>query len=125
MSVLLDTDVLIWFLAGAPRLGADVRRQIEEQDEPVVVSAVSAFEIATKAAISKLPPIEDLAGRIVQAGFQPLSMTMAHAERVQELPLHHRDPFDRLLVAQAQLEGLTLMTSDEALTHYDVPVQMI
>lgn len=122
MRLLLDTNVLIWFLAGAPRIGAEARRQIELDAETVVVSAVSVFEIATKAAIGKLPAPPDLAGLISRSGFDALSVTMAHAERVRDLPLHHRDPFDRLLVAQAQTEGLTLMTSDRELARYDLPV---
>lgn len=120
MKLLLDTNVLIWFLQGSPRIRDEDRRLIESGASEVSVSAVSIFEIATKAAIGKLPAPRDLAGLVAAAGFRALPLGMRQAEAVRDLPLHHRDPFDRLLVAQAQSEGLTLATADRQLSRYDV-----
>lgn len=118
--MLLDTNVLIWFLSGSSRLSDDDRGLLETEADDVAVSAVSLFEIATKAAISKLTAPRDLTARIAAAGFRALPLGMHHAEAVRDLPLHHRDPFDRLLVAQARIEDLTLATADRQLSAYDV-----
>lgn len=120
MKLLLDTNVLIWFLQGSPRIGDEDRALIESGASEVSVSAVSVFEIATKAAIGKLPAPRDLAALVVAAGFRALPLGLHQAEVVRDLPLHHRDPFDRLLVAQAQAEDLTLATADRQLSMYDV-----
>lgn len=120
MKLLLDTDVLIWFLQGSPRIRDEDRALIESGASDVLVSAVSIFEIATKSAISKLTAPRDLAALVGAAGFRALSVGMHHAEAVRDLPLHHRDPFDRLLVAQARTENLALATADRQLSAYDV-----
>lgn len=122
VRLLLDTNVLIWFLSGSSRIRAEDRALIEEGASDVAVSAVSLFVIATKAAISKLDAPRDLAARVAAAGFRALPVGMAHGEAVRGLPLHHRDPFDRLLVAQARLDGLILATADKHLSAYDVRV---
>ncbi|MFA4929833.1 MAG: type II toxin-antitoxin system VapC family toxin [Patulibacter sp.] len=120
MNLLLDTNVLIWFLSGSTRISSKDRALIETEALGVSVSAVSLFEIATKAAISKLHAPRDLAVRVAAARFRALPLAMHHAEAVRDLPLHHRDPFDRLLVAQARIENLTLATADRQLAAYDV-----
>ncbi|MBF6618696.1 MAG: type II toxin-antitoxin system VapC family toxin [Patulibacter sp.] len=120
MKLLLDTNILIWFLQGSSRIGDEDRALIESGASEVSVSAVSIFEIATKVAISKLTAPHDLAALVTGAGFRALPLGMRHAEAVRDLPLHHRDPFDRLLVAQARIEGLTLITADRQLAAYDV-----
>lgn len=120
MKLLLDTNVLIWFLQGSPRIRDEDRALIESAASEVSVSAVSIFEIATKAAIGKLPAPRDLAALVGAAGFRALPLGMHQAEAVRDLPLHHRDPFDRLLVAQARIENLTLATADRQLAAYDV-----
>lgn len=120
MKLLLDTNVVIWFLAGSPRLSEPARKLIEIDAATVTVSAVSIFEIATKAAIGKLAAPSNLVGTLVNAGLELMPVTPTHAEHVFTLPVHHRDPFDRLLIAQAQLEGLVVMTSDVALADYDI-----
>ncbi len=125
MNLLLDTNVLIWFLSGSSRIREEDRALIEAGAAEVVVSAVSILEIATKAAISKLAAPRDLAARVAAAGFRGLPVSLAHAEGVRDLPLHHRDPFDRLLVAQARLDGLALATADRQLAAYDVPLVSI
>ncbi len=120
VRLLLDTNVLIWFLSGSSRINGRDRELIEVGAAEVAVSAVSIFEIATKSAISKLSAPRDLAALVAGAGFRALPVTMGHAEGVRDLPLHHRDPFDRLLVAQARIEELTLVTADRHLSAYDV-----
>lgn len=121
MSVLLDTNVLIWWLEESPRLGARARDVITSEHE-VVVSAVSAVEIVVKTAIGKLHTPDDLAERIADESMVELPLTVRHGLALKNLPLHHRDPFDRMLIAQAQCEGLTIITSDRAFAAYDVPI---
>lgn len=87
------------------------------------VSAISLFEISLKRNLGKLrPPLEDVVGELTRRGFEPLDVTSEQAWAAGALPLHHRDPFDRLLVAQAQLEGLTIVTRDPAISRYQVAV---
>ena len=118
MRLLLDTHALIWWLRGDPRLGASARRAIEDRRNDILVSAVSAFEVTTKHRLGKLPEAEILAqdfdGERRQEGFLALDVTIAHAALAGKLPGARRDPFDRLLIAQALVEGLTLV-SNEAL----------
>lgn len=121
MRLLLDTHVLLWWVEEDARLTDDVRSRLADPENTVVVSAVSAAEIAIKRAIGKLggapaPVILD------EAGFDELPLTAGHATWLEGLPLHHRDPFDRMLVAQALAEGLVLVTVDEKVRQYDVPV---
>jgi PIN domain nuclease of toxin-antitoxin system len=118
VRLLLDTHVLIWWDEGR-RLSRDARRAIHEAPE-VFVSAASAWEVAIKVALGRLRPtrtVEEAAG---ESGFVELPVTFRHAARIAALPLHHRDPFDRLLVAQAEVEGLTLVTRDPAFEPYGV-----
>ncbi len=91
--------------------------------EVAAVSAISLFEISLKQNLGKIQtPVEDVVGELDRRGFAPLDVTAQHAWAAGALPLHHRDPFDRLLVAQAQLEGLTIVTRDAAITRYQVAV---
>ena len=121
MRLLLDTNVVIWWLEESPRLGPEARNAITSESE-VIVSAVSAFEIAAKKAIGKLRAPCDLAEQIAEQAMIELPVTVRHGLAVVQLPLHHRDPFDRLLIAQARCEGLTIITGDRAFTAYDVPI---
>jgi len=121
VSLLLDTNVLIWWLEDSPRLGKQAREAITGEPE-VVVSAVSAVEIAAKAAIGKLRVPGDLVEQIAEQTMVALPVTVRHGLAVGQLPLHHRDPFDRLLIAQARCEGLTIVTADRAFTAYEVPL---
>lgn len=121
MSLLLDTNVLIWWLEESPRLGKQARKTITGEPE-VVVSAVSAVEIAAKEAIGKLRVPGDLAEQIAEQAMIELPVTVRHGLAVGQLPLHHRDPFDRLLIAQARCEGLTIVTADRAFAAYDVAI---
>jgi PIN domain nuclease of toxin-antitoxin system len=119
--MLLDTHVLLWWLFDDPSLNPGVANLIANGGESITVSAVSGFEIATKQALGKLNAPDDLEEQVEQSGFTQLPLTLAHGVAAGKLPPHHKDPFDRLLVAQAQLEGLTLVTADRFIQMYDVP----
>ena len=119
--LLLDTEALIWWDADDPRLGARARAAIQNAAE-VWVSAASAWEIAIKQALGKLETTRQPADAVAESGFTPLPITFDHATAVRELAPHHRDPFDRLIIACARLEGLTIVTSDPQFEPYRVPL---
>jgi len=119
MRLLLDTHVVIWWDLGAP-LSAEAHRAIMEADE-VCVSAVSEWEVAIKAGLGKIRSKRSIETVVRENGFTELPVLMRHAHRVRTLPTLHRDPFDRLLIAQAQAEGLRIVTRDEAVIAYAVP----
>ena len=118
MNVLLDTHVLIWWDEGR-RLAAEARLAIEQADI-VYVSAVSAWEVAIKTGLGRLRPTRTVEEAASESGFLELPVTFHHAERVTGLPPHHRDPFDRMLVAQAAVEELALVTRDPVFARYGV-----
>ena len=121
--LLLDTHVWLWWQADDRRLGARARHAIGTATE-VRFSAASAWEIAIKVSLGKLtlPRGVDIESALALDGFRPLPVEVAHAEALRALPALHRDPFDRMLVAQAQSEGLTIMTADARLADYEVPL---
>jgi PIN domain nuclease of toxin-antitoxin system len=118
VRLLLDTHVLIWWDEGA-RLSRDATRAIRNADQ-VYVSAVSGWEVAIKAALGRLRPRRTVAEALADSGFEELSISLQHAEELSSLPLVHRDPFDRMLLAQASVEGLTLVTRDAQFDGYGV-----
>ncbi len=122
MRLLLDTHALLWF-AGAPdMLAPDARRTIVAAEE-VNVSAATLWEVSTKLTLGKLgTEVEDIPGELDEWGFGTVPVTAAHAWAAGSLPFYHRDPFDRMLVAQAQLEGMTIVTRDPAIARYQVAV---
>ncbi len=124
MRLLLDTHTLVWFLKDAPELSSIARDAIELDASQVFVSAVNGWEIATKANSGKWPEVVDLVDElpflIERLDLIPLPISLQHALRAGSYRLRHRDPFDRLLVAQSQIEGLTLVTIDRALQAYGV-----
>jgi PIN domain nuclease of toxin-antitoxin system len=120
VRALLDTQILLWWLFDDPRLGKQLAGVISDEDNDIAVSPVSAFEIATKAMIGKLEVPDDLEEQLEASAFRELPMTFAHGLEVGRLPMHHRDPFDRLIVAQARCEELVLITADRLLSKYDV-----
>lgn len=124
MNLLLDTHVLLWALADDARLRPTARRAIQDPGNTVYVSAVSAWEIAIKAGFGRIRLPRNAArwlpAEIERAEFQALPITVPHALGVERLPRHHDDPFDRLLVAQAIAERLTLVTHDRKLMRYEV-----
>ena len=122
MRLLLDTHVLLWWLAADPGLSPAARSVIAEGANTVFVSAATAWEMAIKRALGKLIVPDDLEGAVTASGFQSLPITMAHALLAGALPRHHDDPFDRMLIAQAQSEGLTIVTRDAQFSAYGVPI---
>ena len=121
--LLLDTHVWLWWQADDKQLGPRIREAIRDASE-VRFSAASAWEIAVKTGLGKLrlPPDADIDDELKHEGFAALSVTVQHAAIVRTLPALHRDPFDRMLVAQALAEGLTLVTADPALQPYGIAV---
>lgn len=117
MTLLLDTHVLLWLAAGDPRLGAEARAAVVAGRPQV--SAISLWEVAIKTAAGRLRA-PGLRQTLDDAGVVELAFSSRHAWAAGELPLHHRDPFDRALVAQARVEGLVLVTADTSLHRYDV-----
>ncbi len=120
MRLLLDTHVLLWWDGDDKRLPAAFQTAVGAPENDVYVSAASAWEIAIKRASGKLKTGGSVASTIKSHSFMALPVTVEHAERAGSLPLLHRDPFDRLLVAQAYLERLTLVTVDDQILRYQV-----
>ena len=119
MSLLLDTHVVLWWLTDDRELSDDVKQRLDH--EPVVhVSAATVWEIAIKQSVGKLTEPENLPEIVRDAGFRQLPITSEHAIVAGRLPHLHRDPFDRMLIAQARCEGLTLVTRDPQIHRYDV-----
>ena len=116
--LLLDTHALLWWAADSPRLGRRSRALLAEEE--VWVSAITGWEVEVKRALGRLQAPPDLAALLEGQGFRELPLTLRHATVAGQLPLHHQDPFDRALVAEAQVEGLRLVTADPAITAYDV-----
>lgn len=122
MRILLDTHVLLWALAGDDRLAPRSVDLVADGRNIVCVSAASVWEIAIKRSLGKLRAPDDTIAAIDAASFRRLPIGFEHADAVAKLPNLHRDPFDRLLVAQASVEGLALMTHDPMVQQYDVDV---
>jgi PIN domain nuclease of toxin-antitoxin system len=121
--LLVDTHALLWWLADDPGLSATAREALAEPANDVVVSTASIWEIAIKRALGKLSAPDDLPSHIEAAGFGWLPVQAAHAWQVRDLPPHHRDPFDRLLVAQSLVEQLPVITADARFSAYGVDVR--
>ena len=121
MKLLLDTHALIWWAEDQP-MDTAARTAIGSADSTRFLSAVSVWEAEIKVAIGKLKIHFDPATDPLDRGFEPLPITSAHAAAAARLPRHHGDPFDRMLVAQAQLEGLTIVTRDPVFDNYAVAV---
>jgi PIN domain nuclease of toxin-antitoxin system len=120
-SLLVDTNVVVWLLLGdRSRVSEPARIALEDERNRVVVSAVSVWEIAVKRSLGKLTIEDGWSRALARLGFDALPVTALHAEAVERLPWHHRDPFDRLLVAQAATDGLELVISDARLSAYGV-----
>jgi PIN domain nuclease of toxin-antitoxin system len=125
MKLLLDTHVLLWWLAGSKQLSPRARALIVEPENVVFVSAATIWELRIKAALGKVSLPANFSQVLDAESFETLAITASHAHAVGDLPMHHRDPFDRLLVAQASLEGLSLMTHDDQLKRYDVSLEIV
>ena len=124
MDLLLDTHTLLWWLAGDSSLSATAKAAIEDETNPVFVSAATTWEIATKYRLGKLPEIAaivaDLDGAILEQGFLGLPITIRHGQAAGALPGPHRDPFDRMLMAQAMLNDLVLISNEQQFDVYGV-----
>lgn len=125
MRILVDTQCFLWSFLDPSRLSDTARKILSDGEDDLFFSAASSWEIAIKAGIGKLrlpePPEDYVPPRIVRAGMTPLDVTHAHALRVHALPPVHKDPFDRLLVAQSAAEGLTILTADPQIGRYSAP----
>jgi PIN domain nuclease of toxin-antitoxin system len=122
VRLLLDTHVLLWWLDDDSRLAPDAREAVVSPESFVAVSAASAWELSIKSALGRLELPDQLQDQLEREEFSPLPITVPHALRAGSLPRHHADPVDRMLVAQAQLEGLTVVTRDPRIAAYDVPI---
>ena len=122
MKLLLDTHAALWFLGGDDRLGRNARDQLLDPDNRVLLSAAVVWEVAVKRSLGKLDVSQEFASLLLGAGAQPLPISIDHAAATERLPWRHRDPFDRLLVAQAQTEAAALVSGDEAMRAYGVTI---
>jgi PIN domain nuclease of toxin-antitoxin system len=124
MTLLLDTHVFLWFCQGDSLLSATAKTLIENAGDRKLLSVASCWEIAIKAGLGKLtlgePSGTYIPAALSRTGFEILPVSLAHATFVESLPLHHRDPFDRLLIAQATIEAILIVSMDTALDHYGI-----
>ncbi|MDX2314161.1 MAG: type II toxin-antitoxin system VapC family toxin [Gammaproteobacteria bacterium] len=127
MRLLLDTPCWLWMQASPENFSSRAREMVDDPGTVLLLSPVSAWEISTKYALGRLtlpvPPAEYVPGRMKSSGVDALPLQHSHALQVASLPWHHQDPFDRLLIAQAQVEALTILSADRQLAAYDVALQ--
>lgn len=126
MKYLLDTAVWLWSLSASERIGGEGLEILENPGNEVYLSAASSWEISIKSGLGKLrlpePPTRYVPKRLASQGIRSLPITHQHALAVSELPAHHNDPFDRFLIAQARLEGMTILTADRVFQAYAVEI---
>ena len=125
MRLLLDTHILLWWLADSPSLSDRARELIADPDNAVFVSAVSLWEIWLKHSLGKLQLPSDFEERLAGESFESLPLLADHTREVATIPWHHRDPFDRMLIAQARAANLTFVTADETASHYGNSVLLV
>jgi len=126
VKVLVDTHCWLWFLMTPDRLSAAAVDALADVSNEVYVSAAVAWEIVIKSGLGKLslpvPAAQYVSERLAALGHRPFAISVEHAVALADLPTHHKDPFDRILIAQAQVDGLTLLTADEKIKAYAVPI---
>ena len=126
MRLLLDTHVWLWMIGNEERLAEEHRATLVDPDSELFLSAAAIWELGIKAAAGKMKYTGSYESQVPihirRSGVRPLAITVEHAVAAAALPMHHRDPFDRMMVAQAKVEGLTFMTADRRLAAYDVTV---
>ena len=122
MRLLLDSNALLWWQAGSARLAERAERMIADTDNDTAVSVVTLWEIAIKRGFGKLRFLEDFEAVMAEEAFDPLPISYAHLCTLETLPMHHRDPFDRLLIAQGLTEGIPIATGDRRFAPYGVQV---
>jgi PIN domain nuclease of toxin-antitoxin system len=120
LRLLLDTHVVLWALSEPGRLSERARKSIEAEENEVFVSVVSPWELAIKGPREGLKPPNDFEPEMERGRFTILPVLLRHTQLIGSMPYHHRDPFDRMLVAQAVVDGLTIVTADRMLTRYQV-----
>ena len=120
MRILLDTNAFIWWRDGSPRLSPHAREQIGDTENDIAVSITSLWEITVKRALGKLRFLQDFEEVLAEEGFDLLPLAYRHLRALADLPLHHRDPFDRLLIAQAVVERIPIATADRRFAVYGV-----
>ncbi len=125
MRLLLDTHVFLWSISSIRQLPPQVREKMLSPANEVFVSVATAWEIGIKKGLGKLTAPDGLEREILRCGFSALPVTFTHTEAVAGLPRHHRDPFDRMLIVQARLDRLTLVTADPVMRQYDVDLLFI
>ncbi len=125
MRLLLDTHILLWWVAGSPNLSDEATSLVANPENPVYVSAVSHWEMRLKLSIGKLRLPANLSAVLKQGAFEELPLTAKQTEAAAKLPWLHRDPFDRMLIAQAMTERMTLLTADERLPAYGSCVRLV
>lgn len=125
MNLFLDTHVLLWWLDDSPALSAAGRSAISEPNNLIVLSSAVIWEIRIKQSLGKLEIVPNFYQVIKNQGFELLSITSDHAYAVGDLPMHHRDAFDRMIIAQAKCEGLSVITHDPVFEKYDIPLLKI
>ncbi len=122
MKLLLDTHAALWWLSDDDRITEHVGRHLTDETNQVLLSAVVVWELAIKRSLGKLDAPDDLVSILLDAGAQPLPVTLDHAAAVETLPWHHRDPFDRMLVAQAVTEDAAIVSRDQPFSEYGVSI---
>lgn len=122
MKLLLDTHAALWWLADDQRIGTTAIDLLSDAANTTLLSAAVVWEIAIKRSLGKLEAPDDFAATLIGAGARGLPITIAHADAIATLPWHHRDPFDRMLIAQATVEQAVLVSNDQALLAYGVPI---
>jgi PIN domain nuclease of toxin-antitoxin system len=122
MRLLVDTHAALWLLGEDDRLSARADALLTDAANEILLSAAVVWEVAIKRSLGKLDAPDGFASQLLNGGAVPLPISVDHADAVRSLPWHHRDPFDRLLVAQAIIEDAVLVTNDESLSHYGVGV---
>ena len=120
MRLLLDTHTLLWLISDNPEVSPNVREAVNDPDNEVFVSVASVWEISIKRSRGRLDAPENLVEQLKDSDYTTLLVNLDHADRAGRLPMHHRDPFDRMLVAQAQVEDLVLVTRDRFIPRYEV-----
>jgi PIN domain nuclease of toxin-antitoxin system len=122
MNLLLDTHVLLWWLDASPTLSEQATSSIADGNNLIFVSAAVIWEIRIKQALRKLTIPDNFRKVLDQQPFEMLAITAEHAHAVGNLPAYHRDPFDRMLIAQAKIERMTIVTRDTIIKHYKIPI---
>ena len=120
MRLLLDTHAFVWWVTDVARLTETARSAIADPGNDVFVSTITGWEVAVKRAKGTMTAPDNLSAMVEEKRFTHLPLTFHHAEQAGKLPMHHRDPFDRFLIAQAQAEGLVLVTRDQHIPRYDI-----